>query len=309
MRTLLRAGAIALTASATLLGGAVAAQAATTDTVTVKANRLIFEPGKYGHTGSLRIAVRNTSSEPFSGSIAITEPVPGTTGTLEGVSGCGLNSTPDGRDISFCYFDDAIAPGRTRVVTVAFRSPAAPQPYAQVAPLLGSVVVGGVTAEFPALFRSTTGSLRRPRPYMQDTTTALTVTAGDVTLARQQDGTFAGRAPVTVRNNSDAPHRELWAEIAVPAGIDGWPGIRPSEICVNTGKLPVPPDGNGLGCLVYGGQLAEGEERSFEWLLTAPAGTPAGPLGTATTMAWTVGPDSRQSDGANVVTFDITVAD
>ncbi|GAA3343019.1 hypothetical protein GCM10020358_40130 [Amorphoplanes nipponensis] len=164
-----------------------------------------------------------------------------------------------------------------------------------------------MTAEFPALFRSTSGSVRNPQPYVPATTGALAVTAADVTLTRQADGTFAGRVPVTVRNDGDVAHRELWTEVAVPAGLDGWPAVEPSDVCVGAGRLPVPPGGGGVGCTLSGGQLAEGEERSFEWILTAPAGTAAGPLGTGTTMVGFV-PDVPQSDDANVDTFTITVA-
>ncbi|MBG0560826.1 hypothetical protein [Actinoplanes aureus] len=308
MRTLMRAGAIALAASSVVLGGAVAAQAAPVGTVTVAVNRLILEPAEYGHTGSIRIVVRNGTSEPFSGGITITEPMPYTFVQTEGASGCGHNTTPDNRTIAMCGLDKVIKPGRSTVVTVQFRSPAKPQAYAQIAPLNGSVEVDGVTAEFPALFRSTTGSLRNPSPYVADTTQALSVAAGDVTLTRQEDGTFAGRVPVTVRNNSDAPHRDLFTELATPAGIDSLSRIEPSEVCFGGDQLPIPPGGNSVSCTLYGGQLAEGQERAFEWVLTAPAETPAGPIGTATTLVEVAGDVVAQTDGANLATFNITVA-
>ena len=308
MRNLLRAGAIALAASSTLLGGAVAAQAAPAGTVTVKVSRLVLEPGEYGHIGSVRITIRNRTDEDFSGNVIITEAVRTTLAGADGASGCGLGETPDGRTVSHCNLDGAIAPGGTGVVTVHFRSPAAPQPFAQIAPLRGSVRVGDATAEFPALFRSTSGSLRNPRPYVQDTTAALTVTAGDVALTRQEDGTFAGRVPVTVRNDGDAPHRQLWAEIATPAGIDGWPGIEPSDVCSGASELPTPPGGERNRCGVYGGQLAEGEERTFEWVLRAPAETAVGPLGTGTTLVRLLDPGAPQAAATNVDTFGVRVA-
>jgi hypothetical protein len=304
----MRAGAIALAASSVALSGAVAAHAAPAGTVTVAVNRLVLEPAQYGHTGSIRIVVRNGTSEPVDGGITITEPIRETLDRVEGASGCTNNRTPDSRLMLLCYLDSAIRPGGRGVVTVHFRSPAKPQPYAQVAPATGSVEVGGATAAFPALFRSTTGSLRKPVPYVQDTAQALTVTAGDVTLTRQEDGSFAGRVPVTVRSNSDAPHNELWTALATPAGIDDWPSIEPSDVCLVGGDIPVPPGGKAVQCAVYGGQLAEDEGRSWEWVLTAPAGTPAGPLGTATTVVQQSGDLVPQTDGANTATFTVTVA-
>ena len=309
MRILLLAGAAALAAGTILFGGAVAAQAAPTGAVTVEAGRLVLEPGEYGHTGSLRIAIGNPASEPFNGSVTITEPIPAATTTIDGAGGCVFTgTTPDNRTISSCVLD-TIPAGETGVVTVGFQSPAKPQPYAQVAPQRGSVEVAGATANFPALFRSTNGSLRHPRPYVQDTTGSLTVTTpGDVTLTQQPDGSFAGRVPVTVYNNGDAPHRYLNAEVAIPAGLDKWPGVEGVEGCSGASQLPTPPGGNAMGCSVAGDQLAEGQTRTFAWILTAPAGTPAGPLGTGTTLVNLSGPAVQQSDAANIDTFTITVA-
>ena len=311
MRSTLRAGAIALAASSVMLGGAAAAHAAPADTVTVKVSKLILEPAEAGHTGVVRIAVRNTGSEPFEGGVTITEPIAGTLRTVEGAASvCGIDQTPDNHRIYACGLDSAIEPGATGIVKVSFRSPAQPQPFAQLAQRAGVVQVGDVTAEFPALFRSTSGSLRTPQPYVQDAVGTLAVTAGDVTLTRQPDGTFAGRVPVTVRNNGDAAHLNLGTAITVPAGIDGWPGIEPSDICVGIGdELPTPPGGSGLSCSLYGGQLAEGQERAFEWILTAPAETVAGPLGTGTTLVQLGSRGAEQSDSANIDTFTITIAD
>jgi len=308
MRILLLAGAATLAAGTTLFGGAVAAEAAPTGAVTVEVSKLILEPGEYGHTGNVRIAIRNTTSDPFSGNVTITEPIPAATATIDGAGGCVfIDTTPDNRTVSSCGLD-TIPAGETGVVTVGFQSPAKPQPYAQIAQQRGSVEVAGVTAGFPAVFRSTTGSLRHPHPYVQDTTGSLTVTAGDVTLTQQPDGSFAGRAPVTVHNNGDAPHRYLQTEIAIPAGLDRWPGMESAEGCAGASELPTPPGGNAFGCMVAGGQLAEGQTRTFEWTVTAPAGTPAGPLGTGTTLLRLSGPAVQQSDAANVDAFTITIA-
>ena len=309
MRSLLRAGVIALAASSIVLGGSVAAQAAPAGEITVNVNRLIFEPGTYGHTGSIRITVRNTSSEPFEGSISITEPITATIDQVVGGSGCTLGPDDNNLGVTVCPLDQPIAPGGRAVLTATFESPAKPQAYAQIAPFSGQVKIADAEASFPAIFRSTTGSLRNPRAYVQDTAAALTVTAPDVTLTQQEDGTFAGRVPVTVVNGGDAPHYFLGAELITPAGIDEWPGIEPSEACGQLSDESVPPGGFGIGCgLTEGGLLAEGETRTFEWLLTAPAGTSAGPLGTASTLVKLGYPGPEQNNNANTATFAITVA-
>ncbi|GIF04898.1 hypothetical protein [Actinoplanes siamensis] len=307
MRTVLRAGAVALAAGSVLFGGAAAAQAAPAG-VTVSVNRLILEPGQFGHSGSIRITVKNRTSEPVRGNIAITEPIESTFDQFLGASGCGLGATGDNRTIAYCNLDNAIQPGANGTVTVTFRSPAKPQAFAQAATQSGTVEVAGATAEFATVFRSTSGKLTNPAPYVPDTEPKLAVTAGDVTLTRQQDGTFLGAVPVTVRSNGDAPHRGLGAEIATPAGVNGWPEIFPSEVCVGGGELPVPPGGSSEACSVAGGQIAEGQERTFEWVLTAPADTPIGSLGTGSTLVrLEQGPS--QTGGANIATFTITVAE
>jgi hypothetical protein len=311
LRSHQRAGVIALAAGSMLLGTAVAAQAAPAGAVTVSVNRLILDPAQNGgHAGSIRIVVRNRTSEPYDGNITITEAIAGTfDGQFEGASGCATGSTPDHRGIAACGLDGTIAPGASSVVMVGFRSAAEPQQYAQKAPAAGSVEVAGATASFPALFRATTGSLQHPRPYLQDTVAALAVTAGDVTLNRQADGSFTGSVPVTVRNNGDAPHSGLLTGIATPAGLNEWPDITGASGCSGPPEdLPAPPPGgSSIGCYLDGGQLAEGQQRTFVWTLTAPAGTPAGLLGTATTLVDLEG-GPAQADGANLAEFSVTVA-
>lgn len=310
MRFLLRAGAVALAAGTTLIAGSTVfggvALAAPAADLTVKASRLVFEPGVAGHTGSLRIVVRNTSAEAFSGGIIITEPLRDTIGDVQGASGCGLGRTEDGRTTYSCPLDAEIPAGGRSLITVTFRSPSKPEAFAQAAQTVGKVEVGGAVAEYRAIFRSTTGSLRNPQPYAQDAAPALTVTAGDVTLAEQPDGTFSGRTTVTVRNNGDAAHSYLGTEVVAPEVL-GWPGIKPSETCAGASDLPVPPGSSGIGCTLSGGQLAEGGVRTFDWVFTAPAGTAPGVLGSASTLVKLAHTDA-QPDGANVATFQITVA-
>ncbi|BCJ40553.1 hypothetical protein GCM10010168_81130 [Actinoplanes ianthinogenes] len=305
MRTLARAGVITLAIGATLLGGAAAVQAAPAGAVSVSVNRLILEPGTSGHTGSVRVVLKNRTNEAWSGAVAVIEPIAGTYLETSGASGCTGGVTSDNRQIAYCYLDHDLAPGAREVLTVSFRSPAKPQAYPQIAPATGSVEVAGTSAEFPALFRSTTGSLRNPRPYVQDTASALTVTAGAVTLTPQADGTFAGHLPVTVRNDGDAPHSGLLTELVAPAGVDG-AYLAGSGPCIGANVLPVPDGAYGVGCSVSG-QLDEGRSRTFDWTITAPAGTPAGPLGTATTLVQLEG-GPAQTGGANIAAVAVTVA-
>ena len=83
-----------------------------------------------------------------------------------------------------------------------------------------------------------TGSLRNPRPYVQDTKSDISVTAQDATLVPQEDGGYAGRLPVTVHYAGDAPHWELDADITLPDGFE-LNGVDPSEACGTT-WCPVP---------------------------------------------------------------------
>lgn len=311
MRTLMRAGALALASTSVLFGTAVAAQAAPAAGVTVTVNRLVLEPGESGHTGSVRIVIHNNSATAYTGgNVAITEPIADSfTSAITGAWGCVYDYTADRRRISACGLDE-IPAGGTAVVTQGFQSPAKPRRYAQIAPEVGSVVVGDAAADFPALFRSTTGSLRNPRPYVQATTQALKVTApSDVTLTRQADGTFAGTVPVRIKNRNDAAQTFLYEQLAAPSGLDQWPAIDPSTQCLlGAQDLSVPEGGIGITCYPSG-QLAEGDTQTTVWTFHAPADAAPGPLGTVTTKA-DLGSDTAaaQTDGANLATFTLTVA-
>jgi hypothetical protein len=309
MRTLMRAGAIALAASSALLGSAIAAQAAPGDGISVEVNQLVLDPGTSGHTGSIRIVITNNSTETYSGGVAITEPIADSfTSAISGAEGCVFGSTPDHRRIDYCALAGEIAPGGTAVVTQGYQSPAKPRKFAQIAPEQGVVEVGDASASFPALFRSTTGSLANPRPYVQATTAALNVKApAGVTLTRQSDGTYAGSVKIKVKNKNDAPQYGLGAQIAVPAGLDEWPAFDPSVPCVLGGSLPVPEGGVGLSC-DPSGVLNEGQTETFVWRFHAPADAAPGVLGTATAEVDIQGDGTPQTDGANIASFTLTIA-
>lgn len=178
MRTLLRAGAVALATTAAVLGGALAAQATTPAEVaqpTLTVGPLIFNPRQQGdHTGSIDIAIKNNSDAPWGNGISITEPIANTFNfdSFDGADGCVFGYTDDNRTIVNCGLAFSIPAGETEIVTIGFQSSATPQPYAQIASTLGHVEVGSSTADFPALFRSTTGSLHDARPYVPATVTA-----------------------------------------------------------------------------------------------------------------------------------------
>ncbi|MBL7253880.1 hypothetical protein [Paractinoplanes lichenicola] len=177
MRTPLRAGAIALAITAALLGGALAAQAAPAAVAqpTVTVGPLIFNPRAQGdHTGSIDIAIKNNSEQPLNSGISITEPVANTFdfNSFDGADGCIFDYTDDNRTIVNCGLAVSVPAGATEIVTIGFQSSAAPQPYAQIVSTLGHVRVGTATADFPALFRSTTGSLHDARPYVPAPVTA-----------------------------------------------------------------------------------------------------------------------------------------
>ncbi|MEV6632984.1 hypothetical protein AB0M54_19770 [Actinoplanes sp. NPDC051470] len=308
MRTLLRAGVLTLAAGSLLLGSTVAAQAAPAGTITIKADtRLVLQPAEFGHTALFTVSFHNTSDQPYSGDVTFTEPIAQSAAVTDQLGACGLGQTPDRRTIYNCGLDP-IQPGETRLVELPFVVPAKPQPFAQIAPDLGTIEAGGSTVSFAAIFQSTTGSTSNPVPYEQDTTAALTVTAGDVVLRRQADGTFQGLVPVTVRNNGDAPHHDLDAEIALPAGIEDWPDLDVADGCTGGGVLPRPPGGATNGCSVIGGKLAEGQQRNLVWTVKAPAGSVPGSLGAGTALVLLNGGAARQTDGGDQDTFTVTIA-
>ncbi|MEV7621508.1 hypothetical protein [Actinoplanes sp. NPDC089786] len=224
MRTLMRAGAIALAASSLLLTGGVAAQAAPTAAgVTFTLNRLILSPADHGYAGALRVTITNNTDQPYDDGITVVEPLARTVRDV-GNGVCGINTLPDRRYEVGCGLDRAIPPGATRRVTITFESPAAPKPFARQSATSGSVSIAGVTTEFTALFRSSTGSVSKPVAYTPAAAQSLTIAAPDaVTLTRQDDGTYSATVPVTVTNHNDAPHGGWGSSLAEPAGLSGFP--------------------------------------------------------------------------------------
>lgn len=290
-----------LGAGLALIGAAGPAAAAPGDTA-VSVGRLVLEPTDRGYVGSLPVTVTYRGTEAAYLDLTITEPVPGAfVGTTPG-DPCFYSSPRPARTI-YCHVPDgALQPGERRQFTVDFRVLTTPRPYAmvtsggQLTVTTGDSNPANDTASFAALFRSTTGSLGEPQPYVRDTRTDAAVSAGPATLDRQEDGSWFGRLPVTVRVDGDAAHDAYWLAPTLPAGVRV-AGIEPEDICA-------------ADCTVPGGQFMPGEERTMSLLLRAPAEVTPGDLGSGSvrlyaTFSW--GDELTDVDPAdNTASFAVT---
>lgn len=296
------AGVLGLAAASVFVAPAAQAAPATTKSTATIADRLVFEPTERGYRGSLQVELTYRGSEPAWPSYVITEPVPGSYVNTEWGINCfsGGDRLPDGRTVVECLVPGGLwEPGERRTFSVDFQVLTTVQPYAMKA---GSghlaVKVGDTTveeADFSTRFRSSTGSLANPQPYVRDTQPDFTLSvAGDLTVTRQPDGWFEGSLPVTLRYNSDAPHPHLWL---IPAGLPAGFGEPWTDGC---GHL-CPP----------GGDFMEGEVRTFELNFSASPETALGDLGRATievrTDNYTPLVDSDPSD--NVAGFTVTAVE
>ena len=303
-----RSAAAAIGAAAVLLApaaGAVAAPAAATSegAATASVGRLVLEPSTRGYQGDLPITITNDSDRDVS-HVLITEPVAGSwRGTVSN---------------EFCMvavpkqyvrtFDCAVpvGPGKSYPFTARFEVLTRTRPFAmsvdggQVAVQVGYESPVTTTTSFRTVFRSTTGSLTDPRPYVQDSSAQASIKTGEAQLNRQADGSYAGWLPVTVRYRSDAPHNYLNVRAALPAGMD--------IVDMDPADLPVFAD----GFVVPGGAFMEGERRTFRVLLTAPAGADPGTLGTGSftlEVFYEGGPVADRRPADNTVSFAISAVD
>ncbi|RKR90023.1 hypothetical protein BDK92_4387 [Micromonospora pisi] len=238
----------------------------------VSVGPLVLAPTDRGYHGTLPITIVNRSEANAYPVVTLTEPVGGAfTGMLPG-GACFPSADVPRRTIS-CTLDAAFKPGERRTVEAAFEVLTHARPYAMVATggrvdvsVDGTTLRGG--ADVSALFRSTSGSLRSPRAYVQETVADGWVKLGAATLVQQPDGSYAGRLPVTVGYLSDAPHNTPQVELTVPEGV--------RVFGTDEGSCPF------SWCTVPGGEFMPGERRTFDVLLTAPAEIAAGPLGNGT---------------------------
>ncbi|MGN9811791.1 hypothetical protein ACTMSW_20825 [Micromonospora sp. BQ11] len=298
------AGVLSLAAVSVFAAPAAQAASASTASTATVADRLVFEPTARGYRGSLQVELTYQGSEPGRARYVITEPVPGSYVNLEWGTSCysGGEALPDGRIRVECDVPGGeLQPGERRAFTIDFEVLTTVQPYAmKAANGRLAVTVGGKTVTneaFSTRFRSSTGSLRDPQPYVRDTRPEASLTSvGDLTLVRQPDGGFLGRLPLTVRYDSDAPH---WALNVVTQGLPAGVGESYTD----------PSDGCAHFC-VPGGQFMEGEERSFDLIFRGEAGTPLGDLGEASIevqVNWDPAVDADPSD--NTGTFSVTAVD
>jgi hypothetical protein len=307
VRTCLRATATtAVVAATAIFAAAPAALAAPADaaaaSLAVSVGELIVSPAEdRGYAGSLPVTVENQGTEPVSPGVTVIEPVPGSFDAIpnEAVVYNGFDEA--GRLIILGGVPgSAIEPGERREFSIEFLIRTAPRDRAMVA-TGGRLTIQTAdvqeTAEFGVLFRSTGGSVANPVPYVQDTKAAVSVTASPATLIRQEDGTFTGRASVAVHYASDAAHFGLSAAVVLPTGVD-FHGTDPSEACTDV-------------CMVPGGRFLQGETRVFELLLSAPADTESGSLGSASVEVTTDrnGEVPEEDAADNTAAIEVTVVE
>ncbi|MBU8857180.1 MULTISPECIES: hypothetical protein [unclassified Micromonospora] len=301
----LAGAALALTTAAPAVAAPTAAEAA----ADISVGRLVLEPTARGYQGKLPVTVTNNGPTATYFFVDVLEPVAASFRALDPEEACGFQPLRDNRRTVSCGVPGGdIEPGGSRSFSIAFEVLTPTRGVAMIA--TGgriSVNVGDGRAEiadrarFAARFRSASGSLRNPVPYVQDDQARAAVTAaGSVTLSRQDDGSYLGRLPVTVRWAGDAGYDYLLARsVGLPAGVLVW-GTDPQDAPSNLTSFIVP-----------GGRFMAGEQRSFDVLLYAEPGAAPGFLGTVTfelETRWdsiTV-PEADPAD--NVVSVDLTIA-
>ncbi|MEU8311987.1 MULTISPECIES: hypothetical protein [unclassified Micromonospora] len=301
--TALLGGAAALIA---LAAPATAAPSAATGRVGVTAQRLVLDPTDRGYVGTLTATVTNRRSTATSVSLVVTEPAGASFTSIEPGGGCLYNRLVENRLVITCG-GDQIEAGKSLTFRLGFHVWTTARSYPMVANggRIEVVPDGAAAASdatgFTTLFRSTGGSLRKPRPYVQAVDTDLGIRGSAVTLAPQPDGTLLGRMPVTVRYGNDAPTFALNVEAALPAGVEVH-HIEPQDSPSFPYWFSVP-----------GGRFMPGEERTFDVFLWAPVGTATGELGTGrltVTGSYFWGADDPQDvdPSDNTTSFTVTGA-
>lgn len=300
----LLAGLATALASAAFVAVPAPAQAVAATTVAVE--RMALVATERGYSGSLPTKVRYQGTAPAYLVLVLTEPVAGSWRDTQLSGRCGLGVRPGlglRRTIrcEIGYFQ----PGEIRHVPSAFEVLTRTMPYAMAAAggevhvERNSVRISEVV-RFTAFFRSTSGSLLMPRPYVQDDETDIALSTADaVTLVRQADGSYLGRLPVTLTWRGDAPHYDIYTRIDLPAGFLAW------------GTEPDNGDPCSVGCNAPGDRFMEGETRTWDLLLYAAAGTVPGAYGTRTMtpeVLWNSGALVDTDSTDNTPTFTLTVA-
>ncbi|WP_406040607.1 hypothetical protein OG799_31935 [Micromonospora sp. NBC_00898] len=285
---------------------ATAAPAEATGPLSITAQRLVLDPTDQGYVGTLTAVVTNDGTVADYPTLTFTEPAGASHTTITPGGPCFFLGLAANRMRIQCL-GEQIQPGDSQTYSLGFHVWTTPRDYAMtVAGTEIAVEPNGKpelaeTAAFTTLFRSTKGSLKKPRPYVQAVDSDLRMTAGNVTLDRLPDGSLSGRMPVTVRYGNDAPSFDLPVTASLPAGV-AVDHIEPQD-------MPSWSD----GFSVPGGRFMPGEERTFDVILTAPAGTPAGDLGVGSytvSSSYFYGAEVQDVDPSdNTASFTVTAAD
>lgn len=293
-----RAGAVAVAALGMAIGaGGVAAASTTSSGVAVHAGDLVLSSTAGTYTGDLAVTVRNFGSSPVPDAVLTLHVPAGLRFTgLTGGGGCTGTS-----DVT-CGLDP-FAAGERRTVTLSFGSYASPANVARVTER-GTVTVagGGSTAasRYDAILKSSSGSIRHPRPYRPSTAYDLAMRAGgDPVVTRDASGVSV-RLPLVAQDRTDAFNNGASVGVAIDGSdLTIFPSVDPPAPCALT--CPVPGDRD---------YLASGEVRSFAVLFTLPADTAAGTYvvrvhGDMTTDTAT--PPADRTPLNNAVGFTVTV--
>ncbi|MET9297765.1 hypothetical protein ABZX66_00430 [Micromonospora aurantiaca] len=302
-----RVAAALLAGAAALFAPAAPAAAAggTTARLTVDTETLVLTPTGKGYVGTLTTTISNRGRADATAGLRITEPAGGSFTGLDNGSPWFTVGMEQNRRVLESY-GGRVTAGTSVTLRLDFQVWTTARAYPMTA-LGGSVAVvpdGGTRVSdrdsFRTVFRSTSGSVRNPRVYRQATETDLTISGGDVTLTRQADGALLGRTPVTVRYGNDAPSFRLDVRASLPAGVEVW--------ATDPQDLPSFPDWFD----VPGGRFMPGEERTFDVVLRAPAGTPAGALGSGSFTVAAVYESEPVADvdpADNSTTFSVRATD
>ncbi|GGR83348.1 hypothetical protein GCM10010169_29520 [Micromonospora fulviviridis] len=243
----------------------------------ITAQRLVLSPTTQGYAGTFAVTVTNNGTTADYPSLAFVEPVGASFDSVTPGGPCLYQGLSANRMRIECI-GETIEPGASQTYTFGFHAWTTPRKYAMTAAdseisVLGDTGEPAATATVTTVFRSTTGSLKKPQPYVQAAKSDIRATAGAVTLHRLADGSLEGRMPLTVRYGNDAPSYDINVSATLPAGV-----------VVNHIEPQDMPSWD-LGFSVPGGRFMPGEERTFDVILSAPAGTPAGELGTGSYTA------------------------
>ncbi len=247
-------------------GGVAVASTAPTGFV-VRAGDLVLSSTAGRYSGTMPVAVRNTSRQPVTDAIlALTVPAGLRFLATTPAGPCLVQS--DGWSCELPPF----AAGERQTVTISFGSYAGPEHFARIT-ASGTVTVASrasapdarASDRYAAVLRSVSGSVRNPRPYTPSTAYDLALSAGGGPVVTRDAFGVNVRLPLVALDRTDAINEGAFVGVTVD-GVDTtvFPSVDPTEAC--TQVCPVPGED----------WMAKGEVRSFALLFTLPAETAAG---------------------------------